>query len=231
MQVRATMRDALKVADKTLSERDRTRGRKESISSTNERYLGSIPDIVRAEMNALRDSMLAQMPELVNSFDSLQIEMEEVLSSSQSSQLVKQLAVDFALEDELQLDQRILCAKSLTKQVDNICSSLASRTELCNVCLSVSQEIAACLHGKGTQWTRGVDQFWPKRDLRDNAVAAFMDGPRLLPPESVNPGDTLPSNVIRHHPNAGSVLESAKDCPFCELLRLAIILDSSRKYD
>jgi hypothetical protein len=144
--------------------------------------------------------------------------------------MLKQMAFNLALQDERELDQRILGATSLSEQVDSICSSLAFRTELCSVCLSVSEAIAAFLHGNGAEKPRGFDVFWPVRDLKGNRLGAFSDGVRFLPSESVGPRDKLPFNVVRHHLNASSLLESAKDCPFCELLRVAMILNSYRKY-
>jgi hypothetical protein len=228
MQGLSKLRTALKLADTTLSERDRTRGFNQSMISTIEQYLGAIRSMIRAEVGAVRDAVLAQEGDLANLLDSLQIDTEEML---ESSEMFKQIAFNLALQDERELDQRIFGATSLTEQVDAICSSLASRTELCNVCLSGLEAIAAFLHGNGTKRPSGFDAYWPKRDLKGNARAAFSDGIRFLPPESVEPGDTLPFNVILHHSNASSLLESAKDCPFCELLRVAIILDSYRKYD
>ena len=64
-----------------------------------------------------------------------------------------------------------------------------------------------------------------RQDLKDDAEGAFTDGRRWLPPENVEPGDTLRPNVMRHYEKASYLLESARDCQFCELLRVAIILD------
>lgn len=36
--------------------------------------------------------------------------------------------------------------------------------------------------------------------------------------------------VVRHHTDGAGLLESARDCPLCELVRIAIILDSFRRY-
>ena len=227
MQALSKMRAGLKLANTTLSERDRTCGLEQSMIPTVEQYLSGIRSMIRAETSAVRDAALAREGDLVNYLDRLQIDMEGMLESSGT---LKQMALILALQDERELDQRICGTTSLPEQVDALCSSLASRTELCNGCLSVSEAIAAFLHGKRTKELSGFDEFWPERDLTGNAVAAFSDGVRFLPPESVEPGDTLPSNVIRYHSNASSLLESAKDCPFCDLVRVAIILDSCRKY-
>jgi hypothetical protein len=221
------MGTALKLAGITISERDRTRGSTQSMISTVEKYLGGIRSLIQVEKSAVRDAALAHERDLANYFDSVQMDMERML---ESPQMLKQIAFNLALQDERELDWRIVGATSLSEQVDAVCSSLASRTELCNVCLSVSEAIAAFLHGNGTERPSGFDEFWPERDPTGNRSEIFTDGVRFLPPESVEPGDTLPSNVIRHLSNASCLLESARDCPFCELLRVAIILDSNRKY-
>jgi hypothetical protein len=231
MQCLCKMRTALKFANITISERDRTRGSAQSMISTLGKYLGGIQSMIQAEKNVVRDAALAHEGDLAKYFDNLnlQMDMERMLTLT-LTQMLKQIASNLALQDERELDRRIVGATSLSEQVDAVCSSLVSRTELCNVCMSVSQAIAAFLHGNGTETPSGFDDFWPKRDLTGNRSENFTDGIRFLPPESVEHGDALPSNVIRHHSNASRLLESAKDCPFCELLRIAIILDSNRKY-
>jgi hypothetical protein len=65
MQDLSKIRTALKLADTTLSERDRTRGSTQSMISTVEKYLGGIRSMIQAEMSAVRDTALA------NNFDNL----------------------------------------------------------------------------------------------------------------------------------------------------------------
>src|SRR5271163_1190360 len=71
MQGLSKIRTALKLADTTLSERDRTRGFTQSMISTVEKYLGGIRSMIRAETNAVRDAALAREGDLANFFDSL----------------------------------------------------------------------------------------------------------------------------------------------------------------
>jgi hypothetical protein len=140
MQGLSKMRAALKLAGITPTERDRTCGSTQSMISTVEKYPSGIPSIIRAEASAVRDAALARGGDLANYFDSLQADTERWLDSSH---MLKQIAFNLALQDERELDQRIVGATSLSEQVDSICSSLASRIELYNVCLSVSEAIAA----------------------------------------------------------------------------------------
>jgi hypothetical protein len=146
---------------------------------------------------------------------------------------LEQLADLFARLEELGLIQEILRDRTLTGQVDAVCSMLKARTRLCKVCLSVSEQIAMVARRMGEiGGAFGLDALWPPRE-RDTTypLETFTDGVRLLPPEKVDEGVELPFNVIRHHTNGTSLLESAKYCPFCELLRMAIILDSFRQHE
>ena len=140
---------------------------------------------------------------------------------------LESLADLLAHEDELDLDQRIYSNLTLDGQVDAICSSLKARSKLCRLCLTVSEGIAAIPERRDRF---GLDGFWPPREFGPLAMDSFTDGIRLLPPETVPEGSKLPFNVIRHQPDGATLLASAQDCPFCELLRIAIILDSFRKY-
>lgn len=114
---------------------------------------------------------------------------------------------------------------STSSLVDDVCSLLASRTKLCHVCQSFSSQLS--------EWLRKptFDELlqWPERNFAKDRMAALSDGYRLLPPERVDPTAPLPSNAFKHHRAARDLLKSAKKCRFCELLKLAIVLDSNRR--
>ncbi|KAF2667965.1 HET-domain-containing protein [Microthyrium microscopicum] len=208
-----------------LTERDRTCGVATSLESTFKKYINGLMDILRADTDPSTKAILAHKG-VTGFVDDLRRQAEQLTDPPQE---IKALAATFAIQDERELDQRITASLTLSGQIDALCSALTSRTELCDVCLSALEAISAFVCSGG----KGLDNFWPERDIEwdGNRGAAFTDGTRLLPPENVKPGDTLPPNVIQHHINASNLPESAKDCPLCELLRIAIILDSFRKYD
>jgi hypothetical protein len=145
---------------------------------------------------------------------------------------LEHLADLFARLEELGLSMEILSDWTLTGQVDAVCSLLKARTRLCKVCLSVSEQVAMVARRMGEiGGALGLDVLWPPRELNTTyPLDNFTDGIRFLPPEKVDEGSELPFNVIRHHTNGTNLLESAKYCPFCELLRMAIILDSFRQH-
>ena len=203
------MRKELGLASLPLSERDRTRGAEESMASTHEKYLAAI--------RKRGDKLIPMM-------DRLQICTE---GSPEPSKRLEHLAYFLARLDELDMDQEISGDLTLTGQVDAVCSSLKARTRLCRLCLSVSEQIAAI---PGRMGEIGHAAFWPSREFGTSAIDSFTDGVRLLPPERVDEGGDLPFNVIRHHVDGTSLLESANSCPFCELLSITIIPDSFRHY-
>jgi hypothetical protein len=89
----------------------------------------------------------------------------------------------------------------------------------------VSESISAFLNHNGL----GIDNFWPKSGLTGDSRAALNDGLRF--PSSRKHGARRYSSAKRRAaPWASDLLESARDCPFCELLRVAIILGSNREY-
>ncbi|VUC29064.1 unnamed protein product [Clonostachys rosea] len=114
---------------------------------------------------------------------------------------------------------------STSSLVDDVCSLLASRTSLCHVCQSFSSELSSWLR-KPTFDDELLQ--WPGRNYARDRMAALSDGYRVLPPESVEAA-SRPSNAFKHHPAARDLLRSSKNCRFCELLKLAIVLDSNRK--
>lgn len=119
---------------------------------------------------------------------------------------------------------------SNTAQVAALCASLADRKQLCETCKKATQQISAFLLACNADHCANL---WPPRARKDGTPYRdeFTDGYRYLPPESVDLDDTkdLPSNVVQHHERAKNLVETAKMCGFCELIRVAIIMDAMRR--
>lgn len=195
-----------------LSERNRTCGAEVSMAST----LAQYQTIIRGKGK----SLIAVM-------DRLRICKE---GGPKPAQRLEDLAYLLARVDELDLDEEIFSDLTLTGQVNAVCASLKARKRLCRLCLSTSErltEISSRVKEIGNELD---EMIWPPRDFGEGVSEALTDGIRFLPPEKVEDSGDIPCNVIRHYDNGATLLESARDCPFCELLRMAIMLDCFRRY-
>jgi hypothetical protein len=203
------LQNGLDISNAEPSERSRTAGIEKSFKSSYQKHLTAIKTGLQDAINAVHTEKLLE-----------------------SSDFLNRLAIKSALEEERELDKKILNSRTSSEHVAAICSALANRKALCEVCQSVSEQIAAFLlaFDNDTGEKPEIDVFWPPReDLEKKRIGAYTDGLRFLPPAAVKRGATLPPNVIQHHTKAGSLPESAEDCPFCELIRVACILDAFRE--
>tara|TARA_R110002003_G_scaffold228_2_gene16586 strand:+ start:2129 stop:3157 length:1029 start_codon:yes stop_codon:yes gene_type:complete len=201
------VRKELGFASLNLSERDRTQGAEESLASTLEKYRAAIKH---------------KGHELIPKMDRLGICTKGLPDPGMR---LEDLANLLARMDDLSLDRRIYADLTLTSQIDAVCSSLTARTRLCRLCLSVAEQIAAIPERMGEI---DLDGLWPLK-VGTFTRESFADGVRLRPPETVPEDDHLPFNVIRHQRDGATLLASARTCPVCELVRIAIILDSFRQ--
>lgn len=219
----------LNISNAEPSERSRTAGIEKSFKSSYQKRLAAIKTGLQDEINAVHNAVISSNSEMTAFMDKLKAHAEKLL---ESSDLLNRLAIKSALEEERELDKKILNSRTSSEHVAAICSALANRKALCEVCQSVSEQIAAFLlaFDNDTGEKPEIDVFWPPReDFEKKRIGAYTDGLRFLPPAAVKRGATLPPNVIQHHTKAGSLLESAEDCPFCELIRVACILDAFRE--
>ncbi|KAH7086185.1 heterokaryon incompatibility protein-domain-containing protein [Paraphoma chrysanthemicola] len=191
-----------------LSERDRTQGADVSMASTLEKYRV----VIQRKGNLL-----------IHKMDRLRVCTK---TSREPAKRLEDLAYLFARIEELDLTREIYSDLTMTGQVNALCSALKARTRLCRLCLSVSEQLAAISHRLSEIDLNGI---WPIKP-EAFSMKSFTDGIRVLPPDSVPEDDPIPFNVIRHQGNGATLLASARTCPLCELLRIAIILDSFRKY-
>jgi hypothetical protein len=83
MQFLNHVRTALKISGITLSERHRTQGFTQSMISTVEKCSGGILGIMQAEISTVFDAMVARGDDLLQHFDSLQIDTRGWQPSSQ----------------------------------------------------------------------------------------------------------------------------------------------------
>ena len=201
------LRKELGLPSLALSERDRTRGAKESLVSSQKKYLAAVHE---------------KADELIPILDRLGVYPD---GHREPLKRLEHLANTLASLDEIDLDEKIIWNFTLTGQVDAMCASLQARTKLCMLCLSKCEQIAAI----SAKMSESQQSVWPRKP-EGRFMEWLTDGGRIIPPEEVDEGKDLPFNVIRHHVNGIDLLESAKDCPFCELLRSAIILDCFRQY-
>lgn len=201
------IRQELGIPNMILTERDRSLGAKESMATSIYAYqccIRSIGDDIFPILDRLQ---------VCEDYKDKPVERLDVLAQT------------LAGMDELDLDQQIMSNTTLSGQIDSICASLAEIPQLCSVCISASERIAA---NSARCWV-GIDELWPPRDFGGLFVDAFVDGIRFIPPENIDESSKIPPNVIRHHTNGASLFKSAEKCSFCAILRMALILDSFRK--
>jgi hypothetical protein len=191
------------------SERDRTEGLKQAIKNRKLQYLTAMVEKEHDMKHLLRQHHLRAADE-------------------STAITLARLASTLSVMDMDSLDQKILGIQSLPLQIEGLSEALQSRTRLCRLCLEVSEQIAAFPYGK-YRTASPFDAFWPRSvdDIRTSITGDIADGIRMVPPEKIDGGKPLPPTVIKHL-SGRALAQSARTCPFCELLRVALILDCNR---